>query len=62
MVLETMSGVDESRRCFRMVGGVLVERTVREVKPALTLNRDQVNSSHGQLPPALGSRTDTGSR
>ena len=42
MVIETLTGVDPSRKCFRMIGGVLVERTVREVLPALTNNRDQV--------------------
>ena len=34
--------MDADRKCFRMVGGVLVERTVKEVLPALTSNRDQV--------------------
>ena len=28
--------------CFRMVGGVLVERTVKEVVPALINNRDKM--------------------
>jgi len=42
LVIETLTGVDSDRKCFRMVGGVLVERTVKEVLPALTLNRDQV--------------------
>ncbi|XP_037088190.1 prefoldin subunit 2-like isoform X2 [Pollicipes pollicipes] len=43
MVIETLSSVDESRKCFRMIGGVLVERTVREVLPALTNNRSQLS-------------------
>ncbi|KAF2356109.1 Prefoldin beta-like [Trinorchestia longiramus] len=42
VVLETLSEVSNSRRCFRMVGGVLVERTVAEVTPALANNRDQL--------------------
>lgn len=42
LVIETLQNVDEDRKCFRMVGGVLVERTVKEVLPALTTNRDQV--------------------
>merc|ERR1712071_207387 len=42
LVIETLTGVDSDRKCFRMVGGVLVERTVKEVLPALTLNRDQM--------------------
>lgn len=42
LVLNTLGGMDESRRCFRMVGGVLVERTVGEVLPALKTNREGV--------------------
>ncbi|KAA0199414.1 hypothetical protein HAZT_HAZT010529 [Hyalella azteca] len=42
VVLETLSEVSGDRRCFRMVGGVLVERTVAEVIPALSNNRDQL--------------------
>ena len=41
-VLETLKGVDPDRRCFRMVGGILVERTVKEIVPALTNNKQQV--------------------
>ena len=32
IVIETLEGVDPDRKCFRMVGGVLVERTVKEVR------------------------------
>ncbi len=42
LVIETLQGVSPDRRCFRMIGGVLVERTVREVLPALEANRDKV--------------------
>ncbi|NXM23491.1 PFD2 protein, partial [Oxyruncus cristatus] len=35
LVIETLREVDPTRKCFRMVGGVLVERTVKEVLPAL---------------------------
>nr|CAG4643654.1 EOG090X0L97 [Ilyocryptus agilis] len=42
LVIDTLQNVDADRKCFRMVGGVLVERTVREVLPALTTNRDQM--------------------
>merc|ERR1719516_778883 len=42
IVIETLNGVDGDRKCFRMVGGVLVERTVKEVVPALVSNRDKM--------------------
>ncbi|KAF4619504.1 hypothetical protein D9613_005279 [Agrocybe pediades] len=33
---------DPDRKCFRLVGGVLVERTVKDVNPALRTNRDGI--------------------
>ena len=35
LVLGAFSKVEEGRKCYRMVGGVLMERTVGEVGPAL---------------------------
>ncbi|WFD38390.1 Cochaperone prefoldin complex subunit [Malassezia japonica] len=38
LVLKTLSGVQErepERTCFRLIGGVLVERTVKDVLPTL---------------------------
>ncbi|KAM6395184.1 prefoldin subunit 2 [Rhynochetos jubatus] len=43
LVIETLREVDPARKCFRMVGGVLVERTVREVLPALEGNKEQIS-------------------
>ncbi|XP_056401495.1 prefoldin subunit 2 [Hyla sarda] len=43
LVIDTLKDVDHNRRCYRMVGGVLVERTVKEVLPALENNKDQIN-------------------
>ncbi|XP_077990275.1 prefoldin subunit 2-like [Glandiceps talaboti] len=48
-VYETLQEVDGDRRCFRLVGGVLVERTVKEVLPALDKNREQLNRLVDQL-------------
>ena len=42
LVIETLKEVEKDRKCFRMIGGVLVERTVNEVLPALELNKEQV--------------------
>uniref|UniRef100_A0A493T2D5 Prefoldin subunit 2 n=1 Tax=Anas platyrhynchos platyrhynchos TaxID=8840 RepID=A0A493T2D5_ANAPP len=43
LVIETLREVDVTRRCYRMVGGVLVERTVKEVLPALESNLEQIS-------------------
>ncbi|XP_060887282.1 prefoldin subunit 2 [Labrus mixtus] len=42
LVVDTLKDVDPSRKCFRLVGGVLVERTVKEVLPALENNKEQI--------------------
>jgi len=44
LVIDTLKEVDETRKCYRMVGGVLVERTVKEVLPALEGNKEQVST------------------
>ncbi|KAJ8100406.1 prefoldin subunit 2 [Lipomyces tetrasporus] len=49
LVLETLRPLPESRKCFRMIGGVLVERTVAEVIPALETNAKGVESVLQQL-------------
>jgi hypothetical protein len=43
LVIETLTEVEPGRKCFRMVGGVLVERTVAEVLPALQKNVESVS-------------------
>ncbi|XP_029107182.1 prefoldin subunit 2 [Scleropages formosus] len=43
LVIDTLKEVDPSRRCYRLVGGVLVERTVKEVVPALESNKEQIS-------------------
>merc|ERR1719378_1267200 len=49
LVLKAFEKVEPTRRCFRMVGGVLVERTVAEVKPAVESNRDKIKQAITQL-------------
>uniref|UniRef100_UPI00358E00D7 prefoldin subunit 2 n=1 Tax=Myxine glutinosa TaxID=7769 RepID=UPI00358E00D7 len=45
LVINALKDVEPERRCFRMVGGVLMERTVGEVLPALELNYNQIVKS-----------------
>lgn len=40
LVLETLKPLPEDRKCFRMINGVLVERTVKDVVPQLQTNSD----------------------
>ncbi|KAF2498386.1 Prefoldin beta-like protein [Lophium mytilinum] len=40
LVLETLEPLPQDRKCFRMINGVLVERTVKDVAPALKTNSE----------------------
>lgn len=40
LVLETLGPLPADRKCFRMINGVLVERTVKDVTPALQTNSE----------------------
>lgn len=41
-VIDTLKTVDENRKCFRLIGGVLAEQSVKETLPNLMQNRDQL--------------------
>lgn len=43
LVEETLEPLDPDRRAFRLVGGVLVERTVKEVLPSVKQNRENLD-------------------
>ncbi|ORX77074.1 Prefoldin beta-like protein [Basidiobolus meristosporus CBS 931.73] len=49
LVIDTISPLDPERKCFRLVGGVLVERTVKDVLPALQTNQDGIKQVIEQL-------------
>mmetsp|Transcript_16791 Transcript_16791/g.50639 ORF Transcript_16791/g.50639 Transcript_16791/m.50639 type:complete len:147 (+) Transcript_16791:59-499(+) len=57
LVLKAFEKVEPTRRCFRMVGGVLVERTVAEVTPAVTSNKDKIRQAMTQLEENLKKKT-----
>lgn len=40
LVLETLQPLQAERKCFRMINGVLMERTVKDVVPALKTNAE----------------------
>lgn len=39
-MLETLTPLPAERKCFRMINGILAERTVNDVLPALQTNAD----------------------
>lgn len=48
LVLRALTGLDPARRCYRSIGGVLVERTIAEVQPAVQKNLKGVREQSGQ--------------
>ncbi|KAH6791589.1 prefoldin 2 [Perilla frutescens var. hirtella] len=40
LVINAIKPLDPSRRCYRMVGGALIERTISEVLPAVHGNKE----------------------
>jgi chaperonin cofactor prefoldin len=42
LVINAIQNLNKDRKCYRLVGGVLVERTVGEVLSAVQKNRDNV--------------------
>ncbi|WOL05052.1 hypothetical protein Cni_G13775 [Canna indica] len=53
LVIGAIQPLDPSRRCYRMVGDVLVERTVEEVLPAVQRNKEGLEEVISRLNEAL---------
>ena len=48
-MLDTLHPLSKDRKCFRMINGVLVERTVKDVLPALETNSVGLNKVLDEL-------------
>lgn len=55
-VVKALEQLDPDRKCFRLVGDVLVERTVEEVLPAVKSNKDQMDMLEGKVRQQLDSK------
>lgn len=53
LVINAIQPLDPSRKCYRMIGGVLVERTIKEVLPAVQRNMEGLKEVISQLNEAL---------
>ncbi|CAK9303242.1 unnamed protein product [Gordionus sp. m RMFG-2023] len=42
IVIEALANIESKRKCYRQIGGVLVERTVGEVLPALQDHKNNI--------------------
>eukprot|EP00539_Tryblionella_compressa_P004692 CAMPEP_0178753898 /NCGR_PEP_ID=MMETSP0744-20121128/11863_1 /TAXON_ID=913974 /ORGANISM="Nitzschia punctata, Strain CCMP561" /LENGTH=93 /DNA_ID=CAMNT_0020407757 /DNA_START=214 /DNA_END=495 /DNA_ORIENTATION=- len=56
LVEETLQPLDGNRRAYRLVGDVLVERTVAEVLPSIVKNKENLESTIQALRGRLSSR------
>lgn len=50
IVIEALEPLDKTRKCCRLMGGVLVERTVGQVLPTIKDNRDNLTQVRHTTP------------
>ncbi|XP_010248483.1 PREDICTED: probable prefoldin subunit 2 [Nelumbo nucifera] len=53
LVIGAIQPLDPSRRCYRMIGGVLVERTIKDVLPAVQRNKEGLEEVISRMNEAL---------
>lgn len=58
LVLRQMKLLDGERRCWHQVGATLVEKQVKDVVPALQINRDAMQATVENLTKAVAARED----
>ncbi|KFD55537.1 hypothetical protein M514_03589, partial [Trichuris suis] len=49
IVLQTLSGLNEDRRCYRILGGVLIERKVKDIVPFLVSSEEHLSRTISSL-------------
>ena len=65
LVLDAFKSVEPDRRCYRLIGGVLIEKTVKEVKPSLEENLlnvctyNRLSATISQIDKAIGNLNET---
>ena len=58
LVLETLEPLPGDRKCFRMINGVLAERTVADIVPILQTNQDGLKKTLEELVKQYKTRQD----
>ena len=56
LVINALEPLPADRKCFRMIGNVVVERTVSEVLPAVKKNRDQIKETIDKFTETLAAK------
>lgn len=56
LVIAALEPLPTDRKCFRMIGNVVVERTVGEVLPAVEKNRGQIKETIDKLTETLATK------
>ena len=56
LVIKTLTPLNDDRKCLRLVGGVLVERTVGSVLPSVQANKDNLQNVLSNLEEILKSK------
>ena len=49
LVLSTLNGLEEDRKCWRLVNGILIEKTQKEVVPELELQINNMKAACEQM-------------
>ncbi|OWA52833.1 putative Prefoldin subunit 2 [Hypsibius exemplaris] len=57
LVLQMLEKLEPDRKCFRRVGGALVEKTVKEVVPAIGTTKTQITATLKALREQLDTKT-----